>query len=199
MSHYSYFLLGCYNKLFFGRIRLMNSTISKSSIQKIVLLVLPYLIFLVQLFTIDLCVRSIDLTETTYSIFDLLPNTFTLSFAIFFVGIVVALPNKFKKISYIIFITFFTLLSLVHMIYYLQVNFAFSFQIIGMASDGTSYFLDSILRFCKIRPLHLIAILMVVILTVINLFLLGKNQKRFNFKVFCACAVAAIILNYLCL
>lgn len=182
--------------MYFDKILIM---INKSNVTKYLFKVLPYIIFIVQLYILDFCVRSIDLTETTYSLFDVLPNAFTLSFAFLFVGIILAIPYKLKKITYIILIVILTLISLIHMIYYLQVNFAFTFQMFDGASNGSPYYLESFLRFCSIRPVHLIAILFVIVFSIINLFLFKKNQTHLNLKAFCVCIIVAIILNCLCL
>jgi phosphoglycerol transferase MdoB-like AlkP superfamily enzyme len=92
------------------------------------------------------------------------PNIFTVLWLFLFLGIVTSLKGKAGKAAYwSIFIVFF-ILFLTNTIYYSLTSFYFSFNLVLMADEGSSYLLDTIIH---TNPLIYILAIIIIISAVI--------------------------------
>ena len=109
--------------------------------------VLCFIVMILCLSIMDLFVRilsgNVD-TNKSYAIVSLIPRIFSISYILLFVGIIFNIPKKQSKIlfsgGYFVFLLFF----LVQSIYYSTMNNYFSFSIMALANEGSSYFWDAI-------------------------------------------------------
>ena len=93
-----------------------------------------------------------------------IPNIFTIVWIILFIGVIRCLKGVAGKIAYwIIFLIFFALF-LTNMIYYSLTSFYFSFNLLLMADEGSSYILDTILQTNPVVYIIALAVLVIAII-----------------------------------
>lgn len=89
------------------------------------------------------------------------PNIFTLIWIFLFIGIVTSLKGIGSKIAYWILFSVFFILFLTNTIYYTFTSFYFSFNLLLMAGEGSSYILDTIIHANPI--IYILAIIIIAI------------------------------------
>ena len=108
----------------------------------ILLMAIPFIL-------IDIITRIIGQKINFYGIGRLVPNLFTIIWLILFIGISLSLEKKKGKIMYILLFIISFLLFITNNIYYSMTDSFFSFNLLGLASEGSAYFIDAILN-CNI-------------------------------------------------
>ena len=98
---------------------------------------------------IDILTRIIGQKINFYGIGRLVPNLFTILWLFLFIGISLSLEKKKGKILYILLFIISFLLFITNNIYYSMTDSFFSFNLLGLASEGSAYFIDAILN-CNI-------------------------------------------------
>lgn len=106
--------------------------------------VLCVFIMLFSFAIMDLVTRLIGGKIDFYRIFSFTPRFFSISYIILFLGIILNIKKRQGKILYSVIFFLFLLLFLVQNIYYSTMNNYFSFSLIALASEGSSYFLDAV-------------------------------------------------------
>lgn len=104
----------------------------------IILCALPFIIM-------DLSTRFFAREIEFYDSFATAPRLFSLGYIILLLGIVFNINKKGSYYTYIVTFILFFVLFLVHNVYYDATGNFFGFSILGLASEGSSYFLDVIL------------------------------------------------------
>lgn len=170
----------------------------KQKILNLVRIALPYIIFALQLYLMDFCIRSFDETETLYPLNFWLPNLFTLSFIFLFVGIVASLKKRPKKIVYGIIVVFFAALTITQMTYYAQTSFAFSFQNMSMAGEGGGYIFDSLMALLTNKTAHSVCVVIIIAAIPLVIKMFSKQESFYIIPLF-AGIVLFVILNCICL
>lgn len=172
--------------------------ITKENIITSAKIALPYFIFALQLYFLDFCIRSFDETETIYPLTFWLPNIFTLSFIFLFTGIVASLKSLPKKIVYATIVAIFSALVITQMTYYSQTSFAFSFQNMKMAGEGSGYIFNSLITLITSKPAHCTCVAIIIILIPITIKLF-KSQESFLIIPIFAGVILFVITNCICL
>lgn len=108
----------------------------------ILIMTIPFLL-------IDIITRILGKKIKFYGFFRLAPNLFTIIWIFLILGISLSLSKKKGKIVYIIFFIISFLLFLTNNIYYSMTNSFFSFNLLGLASEGSSYIGDALIN-CNI-------------------------------------------------
>lgn len=140
---------------------------------KIILITIPFLLT-------DIITRILGYKINFYSIEKLVPNLFTITWLILFLGISLSIERKKGKIMYIIFFVISFILFLVNNIYYSMTDSFFSFNLLGLASEGSEYFIDAILN-CNI--IVYISAIIIIISFIIALKYYPIVEKRNNKKI----------------
>lgn len=105
----------------------------------IILMSLPFIL-------IDITTRILGKKINFYSVIALVPNLFTIIWVFLIIGIVLSLTKKKGKIIYIFFFIIALLLFLTNNIYYSITNSFFSFNLLALASEGSSYIEDALIN-----------------------------------------------------
>lgn len=110
-----------------------------------------YYIFLMALpfILIDIITRILGQKINFYSINKLVPNLFTLIWISLIIGTSLSLSKKKGKAVYIVSFILSFALFITNNIYYSMTDSFFSFNLLGLASEGSEYFLDAIIN-CNI-------------------------------------------------
>lgn len=106
------------------------------------------------------------------------PNIFTLVWIFLFLGIVTCLKGIGSKIAYWTLFSLFFILFLTNTIYYSFTSFYFSFNLMLMAGEGSSYIWDTIIH---ANPLIYVLAIFIVIIAVV-VFKKAPEKKVFRPK-----------------
>jgi len=109
---------------------------------EIIILSIPFIL-------IDLITRILGYKIGFYGILKLVPNLFTIIWIFLIVGTSLSIQKKRGRILYIIFFILSFILFITNNIYYSMTDSFFSFNLLGLASEGSDYFIDAILN-CNI-------------------------------------------------
>lgn len=131
--------------------------------------------------------RKIDFFELD----NIVPNLFTLIWIILILGICLSFKNNKRKIIYTGFVGLSLIFFLVNNIYYSVTDSFFDFSLLELASEGSSYLLDSALNADKIIY---IIMLIVIIMTgfIVKYMPIRKNN---NFKIAISCFFIFIVMH----
>jgi len=155
----------------------------------IIILPLPFLL-------LDLTTRklSIEAGKGFYKLFSLAPTLFTLLWTSFFIFSALCFKRKIGKIIYSIFFFTFLLIYLVNNVYFSTMDKFFDFSLLGLAGEGSAYFLDSI-KNTNIMVYIIGLISIVLYLTVVHIFPNQIKNKPLNLLiVFVYLTIAHIFL-----
>ena len=120
-----------------------------------------------------------------------IPKIFTISYIILFLGIVYSLKRKYSLIiNYIIFILFL-ILFLVNNVYFDATKNFFSFSMLELASEGSSYMMD-VIKNCNILVYIIFFILIALFILLVRYF---PNNKKTNKKLLFVCIILFIICH----
>jgi phosphoglycerol transferase MdoB-like AlkP superfamily enzyme len=153
----------------------MYDKLIKAYIQRYLILALPF-------WFMDISVRLLGNKIDFYPVYYPAPNLFTLSWTLLFVGLAGSLKGIWGRIIYYGSLAVFFVMFLTNCIYYNLTNIYFSFNLLQLASEGSSYIGDTI----KNIPLFIgLLILVALVLTVIvgicaerRLCVFDKKTKR---------------------
>jgi len=140
-----------------------------------------YYIFLMAIpfILIDIITRIIGQKINFYGIGRFVPNLFTIIWLFLFIGISLSLENKKGKILYILLFIISFLLFITNNIYYSMTDSFFSFNLLGLANEGSTYFIDAILN-CNIWVYISSMIIMITFIIGLKYYPIVKktNKKR---------------------
>ena len=127
---------------------------------------------------IDIFTRILGYKIVYFPVFYPGPNIFTLVWIFLFLGIITCLKGKGSKIAYwVLFFVSFALF-LTNAIYYSLTTFYFSFNLVLMAGEGSSYILDTIIH---ANPVIYVSAVIIIIAAVI-VFKKAPEKKEFRPK-----------------
>jgi len=155
-----YFLKQCY------------SFIIDKKVLSIILCALPFTIM-------DLSTRLFATSIEFYPLPSLTPRLFSLAYIILLLGIVFNLKKKASYYTYIIVFCLFYTLFLVHNVYYDATNNFFSFSMLGLASEGSSYFLD-VIKSCNYLVYVVAIIILMIFIISLKFFPVSKGFNKKN-------------------
>jgi len=125
----------------------------------IFILALPFLLM-------DILIRTINSSVDFYPAFYGGPNIFTISWIALFIGIILSMKGIWRKVAYWILFTLFFVFFIVHSVYYSFSGFFFNFNMLRMASEGSSYILDVVINANPILYIIAVAILVLTFFVV---------------------------------
>lgn len=149
------------------------------------ILIMPFIIM-------DLFTR-INNDINYYKFYKLTPNLFTTIYIILIYYITKCCKGKLGKIFYSIIFIFYFIIFIVNNIYYSMTGNFFDFILLGLANEGSSYFIDAIKN-----ANSLIWILsLIVLINYIFALKLNKSVKTNNFKKLGLVFICFIIAHYI--
>jgi len=159
-----------------SKIKRMIYKLNKFFINKNIYLML---LFSIPFFLMDIVIRIIASDVTIYPLWTFSPRMFSIAYVVLLIGLTFSIKKKYNKILYITSYILFLILFLVNGVYYSATNNFFDFSMLGLASEGSSYFLD-VIKSCNIW-IYIVTIILIVLL-VLNIKLFPKkdfySQKR---------------------
>ncbi len=161
----------------------INRFLLKHNVYLILLYTLPFLVM-------DIASRLWASDVTIYELWTFSPRVFSLSYIILLIGLTFSIKSKYNKILYVTSYIIFLILFLVNGVYYYTTNNFFDFSMLGLAGEGSSYFIDAIAN-CN-KWVYIIAILL-IILFVVNMKLFPKKD------LYCKRNIYIVLIIFLCL
>ena len=137
----------------------------------------------------DLFTRYFGRKINFFDLGESVPNLFTLIWVIFILGICLSFKNNKRKIIYSIFVFISLIFFLVNNVYYSVTDSFFDFSLLELASEGSSYMLDSVINADKI--IYLVMVFVVVITIFIVKY--TPTRKKDNFKIGIICFFVFLI------
>ena len=126
------------------------------------------LLFILIYVIIDIATRLFSKDITFYKLWEVVPRFFSIGYIILFLGIVYSLKRKYAMIAnYIIFIIFI-ILFLVNNVYFDATKNFFSFSMLELASEGSSYMFD-VIKNCNILVYVVFIVLIVLFVILVTL------------------------------
>ena len=149
------------------------------------------LLFILIYVIIDIATRLFSKDITFYKLWEVVPRFFSIGYIILFLGIVYSLKRKYAMIAnYIIFIIFI-ILFLVNNVYFDATKNFFSFSMLELASEGSSYMFD-VIKNCNILVYVVFIVLIVLFVILVKHF--PKNKKT-NKKLLITCIILFIVCH----
>ena len=142
----------------------------------ILLLSTPFLIM-------DLFTRYFGRKIDFFELDALVPNLFTIIWIILILGICLSFKNNKRKIIYSFFVLLSLIFFLVNNVYYSVTDSFFDFSLLDLASEGSSYMLDSVLNADKI--IYIILLIVIILSIVIVKYM--PTRKKDNYKIGIVC------------
>ena len=129
----------------------------RKDVLEIILLSSPFII-------IDISTRLFASQIDFYPICSISPRLFSIAYITLLIGIVLNIGKNKGKIVYSLIFSIFFILYLVNNIYYSATNNFFSFSMLELASEGSSYIYD-VLKTCNFY-VYIIAVIIVIIFVI---------------------------------
>ncbi len=142
-------------------------------------------------FILDIATRYFGRKINFFKLNALVPNFFTFIWVLLVMGICLSFKNNKRKILYSIFVFIAMIFFLVNNVYYSVTDNFFDFSLVELASEGSSYMLDSLLNANKL----IYVILFLVIVMVIFIVKYMPSRKRNNFKIGVSCFLVFMVLH----
>ncbi len=148
-------------------------------------------------FLLDIATRFFGKKINFFTINKLVPNLFTIVWIFLFIGACLSIKKKYSKWLYGTIFLLFLAAFLVNNIYYSMTDSFFDFNLIEMASEGSSYFKDAI-KNCDVK-VYIVALISVVlaILGIKSVPNTKNNLKHFSYIILIFLIVHAIIPSLL--
>lgn len=135
-----------------------------------------HILYIFFLFLImDLITRILGYKTEFFPAYYPVPNIFTILWIILFIGIITSLKGNSGKIAYWIIFSLFFILFLTNNVYYSTTSLFFSFHLLQLTDEGSSYILDAILN---TNPIVYISAVIIIIMAVIISKKLPKPEKN---------------------
>jgi phosphoglycerol transferase MdoB-like AlkP superfamily enzyme len=134
----------------------------------VILMSLPF-------FAMDIFTRAFGVNIEYFPAYYPVPNIFTILWVFLFMSVVTSLKGIAGRIVYWIFFALSLALFLTNTIYYSLTSFYFSFNLLQMAGEGSSYILDTIIN---ANPIIYVTALLILIFAII---IAKKSPKSTNF------------------
>lgn len=173
----------------------MKAKLNPDIIKNILLTAIPF-------FLMDIIVRAIgksivievgNSVTNFYPIYSFAPNLFTIIWIFFFISIIINLGKKGSKTAYFIFFALSYIFFVTNIIYYKLTSFYFSFSLMKMASEGSSYILDVIIS----TPVYLYLIMLLLLIIGIFCGARFKGSEKTNIKRLIICIIVFLALHAL--
>lgn len=121
-----------------------------------------------------------------------IPNIFTLSWIVLFVGIIHSLKGRWGKLAYWIFFGLGYAMFLTNTIYFSLTEFCFSFTLLEMSGEGSAYIMDAILGAKPWMYLLLLLVLVAAVFVSRKVHVADRFEPRRLFRT----VVAFVIIHF---
>lgn len=150
-------------------------SVGLKKIQYPIYLSLPFLLM-------DLIIRIMGQKIDFFPYYYGVPNIFTIIWIMLFIGIITSLKRKAAKITYWVLFSVFFILFLTNSIYFGLTSIFFSFNLLKLTGEGSSYILDTIINTNPV--IYLISIVIIIIAIVVYKLYFKKvpEREKINFK-----------------
>lgn len=148
-----------------------------------------FMIMTIPFIMMDFIIRMIGNKISFYPVYRWEPWLFTILFITLFIGISVNIGKRAGKVAYLFFFILSFILFLTNAIYYPLTGFYFSFSLMEMASEGSSYIWDTIIG----TPIYIYLIALLVIAVQVVIFIFACKKNAFSGKLKWKNLVAVIL------
>jgi phosphoglycerol transferase MdoB-like AlkP superfamily enzyme len=143
--------------------------------------------------SMDLILRIMGSKIDFYPAYSLTPNLFSLAWIILFAGIIINLKGIWSRIAYWVTFGISFMLFLTHAIYYPLTSFYFSFSLLQMADEGSSYLFDTIVH----APKYVYVMAVLILLAGILLSRKITGNRKTNWRNLLLIIIAFCICHHL--
>lgn len=151
-----------------------------------------YVIYMaIPFLTLDIFTRVFEGKTRFFSVFNFVPNMFSIIWIILILGICLSFKGTKRKILYISFVSISLVMFLVNNVYFTVSNNFFDFRLLDMVNEASNYMLDSIINANKLIYLFFFMVIIMVIFIVKYM----PNGKKRNYKIFVRCFLIFGILH----
>lgn len=151
-----------------------------------------YVIYMaIPFLTLDIFTRVFEGKTRFFSVFNFVPNMFSIIWIILILGICLSFKGTKRKILYISFVSISLVMFLVNNVYFTVSNNFFDFSLLDMVNEASNYMLDSIINANKLIYLFFFMVIIMVIFIVKYM----PNGKKRNYKIFVRCFLIFGILH----
>jgi len=169
-------------KNFFNKFIIKYAKLSFKYIKKYINKILKFINILcmsLPFFILDIFTRYFGRKTDFFKLDALVPNLFTIIWIILILGVCLSFKNNKRKIVYSIFIIISMIFFLVNNVYYSVTDSFFDFSLLELASEGSSYLLDSVINADKIIFIILFIVSIITIFIVKYMPISKKNNFGF--------------------
>lgn len=139
----------------------------------------------------DLFTRFLGRKIDFFKLDELVPNFFTLIWVVLIIGFCLSFKGKTRKFIYSFFLFLSLVCFLVNNVYYSTMSTFFDFSLLGLASEGSSYMIDSVVNADK----SIYVVMFIIILMSIFIIKYMPISKKNNFKISLVCLLAFLGLH----
>ena len=150
-----------------------------------------YVYMFLSLYILDISTRIATSSIGFVKPFSLIPNLFSFLWIFFLIFVIKNTKNIYGKLIYGLFYGFHFIMFLVHNIYYSIFKIFFDFSVLSAASEGSSYFLETLKN---ITPWMYIVIIISIALMILTYRNFIKNKKN-NYKYLLISSLVFIIIH----
>ena len=122
-----------------------------------------------------------------------IPNIFTVSWIVLFVGIIHSLKGRWGKILYWLLFGVSYLLFVTNTIYFSLTEFCFSFTLLEMSGEGSAYIVDAILG----AKLWMYLLMLLVLVVAIVVYRKMHVRDKFDSRRFAKTIIAYVIIHFI--
>jgi len=151
--------------------------------KKIILTHAKLLCMVIPFFVLDLFTRFFGSKINFFDIYELVPNLFTMIWVILILGICLSFKGNKRKIVYSIFIFISIIFFLVNNVYYSVTDNFFDFSLLELASEGSSYFIDSLINADKV--IYVVMFVVIVMYIFIVKHMPTRKDNNYIFGILC--------------
>ena len=176
-------------KSFINYFNLLIKYIRKN--QQIILKSLYILCMSIPFLILDISTRYFGRKINFFALDELVPNFFTFIWIFLIISICLSLKKNNRKIIYSFFIILSLIFFLVNNVYYSTMGSFFDFSLLGLASEGSSYMIDSL------KSANKIIYLIIIIVITLSIFIVKymPTVKKNDFKMLLVCILAFLGLH----
>jgi len=126
---------------------------------------------------LDVYLRFINRTMKSFSVLDLIPNTFTIIWILVFCALLYISNKKLKLILTLVISTIFSIISFTQIIFFRIFSKFFSFSDLLYSGEGLDFF-DSIFGYFKISDLIILLVIFFITLSIFSYRYISEDNKK---------------------
>lgn len=145
-------------------IKFYNYLLHKSNLRFYILIGIPFIL-------LDIFTRILSSKVDFFNVYAFVPNAFTFVWVYLFIGIASCVKKNNGKLLYILFYSISLIFYFINNVYYSMSGSFFDFSLLALASEGSEYFIDTLVN----------ANIWIYLLGILNILLFIYAYKKLKF------------------